>query len=87
MPLETLMQRIVEQMENFEHRFDVVEMESEGVFSSWIVEISTVNTIPQSNISIDLGRTELRQSAHAGHSFASSESVDQIFSQVGFDGF
>lgn len=63
----------------------VEQMESEGILFDWYIHVTTVNTVPNCNISIDLGRNKLRKSTHACHSLGLCEPKDEMLSDVGLD--
>lgn len=85
MALEAFMQMITKCIDQLQHVLNIEEMEAESVLIRWLVEISTVQAIPKSNVCIDLGGHELRQSAHTRHSLGRSKAEDQVLSDVSLD--
>jgi hypothetical protein len=47
-----------------------------------LVQIPTVCTVPNGNISADLSRYKLGKSAHTCHSLSGCESVNEVLSKV-----
>ena len=77
------MDGVVQQLEQFEHVLQVVEVEAEGVLFGRAVEVAAVHAVPQRNIGVYRSCAELRQPAHAGHGLGVFESEDQMLSHVG----
>jgi hypothetical protein len=86
MPLETILDRISQSLHNLHHMFVIKQMESEGILFYRYIHVTAVNTVPNRNISIDLGRYKLRKSTHTCHGFGICEPVDEMLGDVGFDG-
>ena len=47
------MDRVLQELEQFEHMLNVVKMEAEGVLLYGVVEESTVDAVPQRNVRVD----------------------------------
>ena len=86
MPLETILNRISQSLHDLDHMLVVEQMESEGIFFDWYINVTTVNTVPNCDISIDLSRNKLGKSTHTCHGLSLGEPKDEMLSNVRLDG-
>jgi len=84
-PLETILNRISQSLHDFDHVLVVKQMEPEGILFDWYIHVTTVNTVPNCDISIDLSRNKLGKSTHTCHSLSLGEPEDKMLSDVGLN--
>lgn len=53
-PCKSLVDWVSQAFDDFHHRFEIEKMESKGILLRLLVQVSTVDAIPNGNISIDL---------------------------------
>ncbi len=83
----TLVDRISKNFNNIKKRNHVKNMESESVSISWLIQIPTIGTIPDSDVTVKLSGDKLSETAKRSHSFRAFEPKDQVFSGINLNIF
>ena len=60
-------------------------MEPECVLVCWVIEVTTIDAVPQSDIGVHLGGDKLRQPTHGSHGLRALQPEQQMFLKIGLD--
>lgn len=81
----TLINRIAQNLHNINQRHHIINMEPKSIPISRLVQVPTINTVPDSKITIKFSGNKLSKTTKRSHSLRILQPIHKVLSCINFD--